>query len=104
LRTERIKGIERKINSAEGVKICNRREKTVAKPNLADEYFKRLIGKEVTFELVSLRTITGVIKQVGIYTLLLEIDKRSTLLFKHAIEKVELPKVWTAEETQKKEG
>jgi len=74
------------------------------KSNLADEYFKKLINKEVTFNLVSMRSITGVLKEVGIYTLLLEIDKRPTLLFKHAIERVELPKVWTAEETQKKES
>ena len=74
----------------------------MAKQNLADEYFKKLINKEVTFDLVNMTHITGVLKEVGIYTLLLEIDKRPTLLFKHAIQTVELPKVWRAEETQKK--
>jgi len=61
--------------------------------NLSDRYFEEFIrkGKEVSFDLISGGIIKGKIKEVGKFSLVVEVEKRPFLLFKHSIEKIELP-------------
>lgn len=69
-------------------------------PNLSDKYFEEFIEnkKEVTFTLLGNEKITGTIKQKGRFALVVEVEGRPVLLFKHAIHSLELPKTWTLED------
>ena len=65
--------------------------------NLSDQYFEDFIKnkKKVSFTLLGGEIIVGVIKEKGRFCLVIEVDDRPRLLFKHAIHSIELPKTWT---------
>jgi len=64
---------------------------------LSDQYFEDFIKnkKEITFTLLGNEKITGIIKKKGRFSLVVEVEGRPQLLFKHAIHSIELPKTWT---------
>lgn len=56
---------------------------------LSDTYLKAIQnkGKKVTFSLVSGEKVTGIVREIGRFTLLIEKGKKDfCLLFKHSIE------------------
>lgn len=67
----------------------------MAKPDSADKYLHDLRGKKVTFTVITGETLAYEIEEVREHTLLVKAGETRTLLFKHAIVRIE----WTPEET-----
>jgi len=74
-------------------------------PNLSDRYFEEFIKnkKEVAFTLLGKEIVKGVILEKGRFALVVEVEDRPILLFKHAIHSIELPKTWTLSLEDQKE-